>query len=142
MIVKLINREQFKEAIRVGFDSDTKIYPMYCPHVKVENIDDIVNDISDRIERGKGEATLKGVYENGSLIGYYVYEGKTLISFALNVQYRTRKYLKEFWAKIRSDLKGSFQTFLWSANGRGISWLVKNGMKIIAQDHLITHLIF
>jgi len=142
MIVKPINREQFKEAIRVGFDSDAKIYPMYCPHVKVETVDDIVNDISLRIERGKGDATLKGLYEKGELIGYYVYEGKTLISFALNVKYRTRKYLKEFWSKIRMDLKGGFQAFLWSANGRGISWLVKNGMKIIAQDHLITHLIF
>lgn len=142
MVSKIINREQFKQAIRVGFDSDDNIIPMYCPHVKVENVDDIVSDISSRIEKGKGDATLKGVFENGQLIGYYVYEGKTLISFALNVQYRTRKYLKEFWAKIRSDLKGGFQAFLWSANGRGISWLVKNGMKIIAQDHLITHLIF
>ena len=142
MIVKQINRAQFKEAIRIGFDADTKIYPLYNPNVKVENVDDIVNDISERIEKAKGGATLKGVYENGNLIGYYVYEGKTLISFALNVKYRTRKYLKEFWSKIRSDLKGGFQAFLWSANGRGISWLVKNGMKIIAQDHLITHLIF
>lgn len=142
MIVKHINREQFKEAIRVGFDSDNKIYPMYCPHVKVENVDDIVNDISSRIEQSKGSATLKGIYESGELIGYYVYEGKTLISFALNVRYRTRKYLKEFWAKIRSDLKGGFQCFLWTANQRGISWLMKNDMKVIAQDNLITHLIF
>jgi hypothetical protein len=142
MITKLINREQFKQAIKAGFDSDDKIIPMYCPHVKVENVDDIVSDISERIEKSKGNAILKGVYENGKLIGYYVYEGKTLISFALNVKYRTRKYLKEFWSKIRSDLKGGFQSFLWTANQRGISWLIKNGMKVIAQDHLITHLIF
>lgn len=142
MIAKPINREQFKQAIRVGFDSDDKIIPMYCPHVKVENVEDIVKDISTRIEKGKGNASLKGVYEGGELIGYYVYEGKTLISFALNVQYRTRKYLKKFFSLIREDLQGGWQSFLWTANQRGISWLIKNGMKIIAQDHLITHLIF
>lgn len=140
MIIKSINKEQFKEAIRISFDSDTNIYPMYCPYVKVKSVDDIVNDISYRIEKEKGNATLKGVYEKGVMIGYYVYEEKILISFALNVRYRTRKYLKEFWSKIRSDLKGGFECFLWNENIRGYKWLQKNGMKIIAQDNLITHL--
>lgn len=140
MITKDINKKQFKDAIKIAFDADPKIYSLYCPHVKVETVDDIVNDISGRIGKDISTATIKGVYEKNELIGYYVYHGKTLVSFALNVKYRNRKYLKEFWSEIRSDLKGSFQCFLWSVNVRGWKWLEKMGMKIIAQDNLLTHL--
>lgn len=140
MITKDINKKQFKDAIKIAFDADKVIYNLYCPHVKVETVDDIVDDISARIGKDVSKATIKGVYEKNELIGYYVYHGKTLVSFALNVKYRNRKYLKEFWNKIRSDLKGSFQAFLWSKNIRAAKWLEKMGMKIIAQDNLLTHL--
>jgi len=142
MISKNINITQFKEAIRIAFDNDKQIYSLYCPNVVVNSVDDIVNDISSRIGKDASKATIKGVYEKNELIGYYVYEGKTLISFALGVKHRTRKYLKEFWHKIRSDLKGGFQVYLWSRNRRGYRWLQKNGMKIVAQNDLLTHLIF
>lgn len=142
MNAKNINKEQFKEAIKVGFDQDSSIYKLYCPHVKVKNVEDIVDDISSRINKDVSKAVIKGVYEKNELIGYYVYDGKTLVSFALNIKYRTRKYLKAFWSAIRNDLIGHFQCYLWTANRRGINWLMKNDMKIINQDHLITHLIF
>ncbi len=142
MISKQINTTQFKEAIKIAFDSDKDIYSLYCPHVSVNNVDDIVNDIATRIGKDVSSAIIKGIYEKSELIGYYVYYGKTLISFALGMKYRNRKYLKEFWSKIREDLRGSFQCFLWSRNRRGYRWLEKNGMKIVAQDELLTHLIF
>ncbi len=142
MVSKKINNTEFKEAIRKAFSEDKDIYSLYCPRIVVENVTDIVNDISGRIGGDVKRAVIKGVYEKNELIGYYVYEGKTLVSFALEVKYRNRKYLKEFWRKIREDLKGGFQCFLWSKNKRGYRWLEKNGMKIVAQDELLTHLIF
>lgn len=142
MISKKINNEQFKEAIRISFTADDKIFKMYCPFVKVTNMDDIICDIYGRVIKDVNAAVIKGVYNGEELIGYYVYHGKTLVSFALNMKYRTRKYLKEFFGIIRKDLRGDWQCFLWTANQRGISWLVKNKMKVIAQDHLITHLTY
>jgi hypothetical protein len=142
MIAKVIDNKEFRRAIKAGFDGDTAIYKLYAPHINVSTVDDIVEDISARVGAGAQSATLKGVYEKSNLIGYYVYEGKTLISFCLNIQFRNRKYLKEFWSKIRSDLKGNFQTFLWSNNTRGWTWLQKQGMKIAAQDEFITHLTY
>lgn len=142
MISKRINKKEFQSAIRVGFDGDNGIYDLYCPHIKVQTVDDIVIDISSRIWNSAHEAVIKGVYEKNELIGYYVYESKTLVSFCINVKYRNRKYLKDLFSLIRRDLKGDWQSFLWTANQRAISWLVKNGMKIINQDHLITHLTY
>jgi hypothetical protein len=140
MTTAVLNRDQFKFAIRAAFVNDNRIYSLYCPHVEVGSVDDIVDDIATRINNDVPKAVIKGVFEKSELIGYYVYYNKMLISFALNIKYRNRKYLKEFWSKIRSDLKGSFQCYLWSVNQRGWRWLCKMGMKIVAQDHLLTHL--
>jgi len=143
MKTKTLDKETFKDAIRVAFEDDNAIFLLYCPNIKVNTLDDIVNDVSNRIRTDVTDATVKGIYEGDKLIGYYVYDlpHKLLVSFGLNKGYRSRKYLNKFWACIRSDLKGMFQCFLWTRNGRGIKWLQKNGMKIAATDSLITLLI-
>ena len=142
MISKIINNEEFKNAIRVGFNEDNVIYSLYCPKVKVLCIDDIIDDIFNRIKSDTRNITIKGVYEKNKLIGYHAYDDKTLISFALNTNYRSRKYLHAFWDLISKDLRGGFDAFMWTINQRGIKWLLKNNMKIGDSDNLITHLIF
>ena len=142
MIAKNINNEEFKNAIRTGFECDNEIYPLYCPHVKVSCTEDIVSDIFNRVKADIRDITVKGVYEKEQLIGYYVCDEKTLVSFALNKQYRKRKYLHAFWDLIRKDLRGIFECYLWSANKRAIKWLLKNGFNIKQVDHYITHLIY
>lgn len=142
MIAKCINKKQFKEAIRISFDGDDKIYGLYNPNVKVENIDDIVKDISERVESDVRGIAIKGAYEDNSLVGYYAYAGDTLVSFGLSVEHRQRKHLKALWGLIRKDLKGAFQCYLFTRNIRGCKWLQKNGMKIFQQDSSLTHLIF
>jgi hypothetical protein len=144
MISKTINNNQFKEAIKTSFINDEYIFHAYNPTVKVETIGDIIKDISTRINEDVSNAEIKGVYDKNILVGYYVFDlpHKTLVSFGLNVGYRKRKYLKELWSLIRADLKGKFQAFLWSRNLRACKWLQKNGMKIVAADNLLTHLIY
>jgi hypothetical protein len=141
MIRKSINDEQFKEAIKVSFSDDKEIFSLYNPHIKVESVDDIVNDISYRIKNEVNNAIVKGVYEKNELVGFYAYEGHTLISFALNVKYRTRRYLNGLFSLIRGDIKGQFQCFLFNKNIRAIKYLSKQGMKIGNSNELITHLI-
>ena len=141
MIRKSINNEQFKEAVKVSFSDDKEIFSLYNPNIKVETVEDIVKDISYRVSNEVNNAVIKGVYEKNELVGYYAYEGHTLISFALNVKYRTRKYLNNLFSLIRKDIKGQFQCFLFSKNIRAIKYLNKQGMKIGNQSDLITHLI-
>lgn len=141
MNTKQINNIEFQKAIKVAFDGDEKIYNLYCPNIKVESVNDIVKDISHRIWKGEENAIIKGVYDKGELIGYYVYRDHLLISFGLNVQYRVRKYLREFYSSIKKELGGHFTCFLWTRNVRGIKWLIKNGCGIVEQNNLITHII-
>lgn len=141
MTGKVINNNQFKKAIRVSFDGDSDIFSLYCPMVEVKCVDDIVADISHRICDETNGSIIKGVYEKSELVGYYVYDKHTLISFALAIKYRTRKYLNNLFSLIRSDMKGGIQCFLWSKNARGIRYLCKQGMKIGNRDEILTHLI-
>lgn len=140
MIQKQINNDQFKEAIREAFNADQGIYEMYCPCIIVQSTNDIVDDISNRIFNDEPDATIIGVFDGCNLIGYYVFKENTLISFALNVKYRTRRHLRDFFNIIKKALNENFICYLWSRNVRGIKWLMKNGMQIIQSEPLITKL--
>jgi hypothetical protein len=129
MIAKSINNTQLKEAIRIAFMGDNDIYSLYDPSVEVKNVDEIVVDIIKKVDTHP-EIVTKGIYEKNQLIGYIIYNRVALISFALNINYRLRKYLREFFALIRKEIKGKFNCFLWSKNVRAIKFLVKNGMDI------------
>lgn len=141
MNTKKLNNIEFQKAIHVAFNNDVNIYNLYCPHIKVESVNDIVKDISQRIWKGEEHATIKGVYEKGELIGYYVYRDHLLISFGLSVKYRMRKYLRDFYSNMKKELGGHFTVFLWSRNIRAIKWFIKNGCGIVEQNNLITQLI-
>lgn len=145
MIAKKINTNQLKEAIKVAFSEDAKIVDFYDPHKKIEEVDDIVTDISKKICEFKSgakaeEVEIKGIYEKGNLIGYYVFKPSLLISFSLNIQYRTRPFLNAFWGLIKRDMNSRFNCFLWSKNVRAIKFLQKRGMRIMQCDNLITKL--
>ena len=140
MIKREINGIELREAIRVAFNMDDNIYKLYCPCVKVETLNDIVRDISSRLHNDEPDAELRGVYEKGEIIGYYVFDGTRLISFALNKKYRDKRRLRKYFDLIRDELGDEFECYLWSINERGVRWLVKNGMRIIDVNPLITKL--
>ena len=139
MIIQSITYKQLPEAIKVSFEKDKDIYDLYDPNVKVENIEDIVKDIYKKL--GENELYYKGVYEKGRLVGYFAYNAQRqiLISFALNVEYRQRKYLKEFYSLIKREI-GKFDCYLYMRNIRAINWLKKMGMQAEGFNKMIIKL--
>ncbi len=127
MTTKEITYNTFEEAIRVSFKEDLHIFDFYDPNVKVGTVKDIVNDITRKVSHFAG-AKLRGVYEGTELIGYFVYQGRILISFSLAIKYRVRKYLRDFFNLINKELKKDFVVYLWKRNVRAIKWLQKNGL--------------
>ncbi len=130
MTIKSITYEQIEKAIHISLCEDINVYKFYDPDVKVETIEEIVVDISRKIKTFDF-VILKGVYEKGELIGYFAYRKKMLISFALSMKYRVRKYLREFFNTINKELKKDFICFLWGKNIRAVRWLEKNGMEAV-----------
>jgi len=140
MIAKEIDNRQLKLAISVGFDGDHKVVSLYDPNVPVSSIADVQADILRKLNE-LDELKIMGVFDKSKLIGYYVCRGGLLISFALSVSFRTRSYLRKFFALINAEFQGCFVCLLWTKNERGIKWLVKNGMQVAARDNNITQLI-
>lgn len=129
MTSKEITYTLLGKAIEVAFKEDKHIYSLYDPNVKVETLEDIVKDIPRKI-KGFKSPILRGVYEKEELIGYFVYQGKMLISFSIAMKYRVRKYLREFFNLINKELKGDFVCYLWKRNLRAIKYLQKNGLEV------------
>lgn len=142
MRTKEITYESLKDAINISFKRDKDIYDLFDPNVKVNCIEEIVENVSEKILTYGGNCHYIGVYEKEKLIGYFVYREKQLISFALDVPYRQRKYLREFFRIIKTKISGHFMALLWNKNIRAIKYLQKHGMNVINQNSQITQLAY
>ena len=142
MTSRKISIEKLKESIEVAFDGDNEIVKLYDPNVEVGNIEDVINDIYNKIFEIKDLCICKGVYDSQTLIGYYIYSSILLISFSLNVKYRTESNLIDFFDIIKKDLGDEFGCRLWSKNKRAIKWLEKNGMEAVEDYNNITQLVY
>lgn len=141
MIAKEITYREFEKAIKVAFENDAAVYSLYDPKVPVENVDDIIRDVVMKV-RTYENAIYKGVFEKGKLIGYYVYEDNSLVSFGLNVQYRVRNNRREFFGIIKRELTKPFFCILHSRNVRAVKYLLKQGCTINDSNPLQTQLIY
>lgn len=140
MTSKEITYDQLEAAIRIAFLNDRDIFKFYDKNVIVTNLDELSNDIMEKI-KGYPEAKFMAIYEKDKLIGYFVYMDGTLISFGLNVEYRVRKSLRDFFKHIKKTIKGRFYCTLWSRNIRAVKYLMKQGMQIIDTNPHITKLV-
>jgi len=136
MIPKQISYNQLRKAIEVSFNNDNFIFDFYDPNTKVENIEEIVNDVLKKINTYEIPFYF-GVYDKEKLIGYFVYKENQLISFALAKEYRVRKYLREFFKIIKNQIKGHFMCLLWKKNIRASKYLLKNKMEIINENEQV-----
>lgn len=140
MTTKEISYRRLGEAIRVAFTADHDIFKFYDSSAPVKNIDDIVENIILKLSEYGEDVKCKEVYEKSELIGYYVFLDRQLISFSINIAYRKRKYLREFFGLIKKDLDNNFWCALYNRNVRAIKYLIKNQMIITSFDKLITRL--
>lgn len=142
MQAKIISYNRLKDAVKIAFYEDKDIFKFFDPTVEVKGLDELVENILQKILTYGENCFYVGVYEKEALIGYFVYKDKQLISFSLSVEYRTRKYLRDFFRLIRTEIKGHFMVLLWSKNIRAIKYLIKHGMQEINRGNNITQLAY
>ena len=142
MISKEIKYDDLYKAIKIALVEDKNIVELYDPNIRVENANDVVDDIYRKIFEIKEHCICKGVFEKEKLIGYYVYTDLLLLSFSISSQYRTRGFLRDFFSLIRRDLGKKFMCRLWSKNIRAIKWLLKNNFEIVESKNEITELVY
>ena len=142
-----VKQIQFNELSTVLFDTfngDEKLLIYFDPTVSIYTIEGIVDNIekkiSDYISIFK-EVIIFSVINKNKTVGYFIYNNKMLISFGLNIDYRTIKKSLLFFNLIKSQIGSNFYCTLYSVNTRAINWLIKMGLKIEANNLLTTKLI-
>lgn len=140
MTSRIIDNTELMEAIKIAFEGDEDIVPLYDPNEKVNSINDVVLSVWAKIDVLGDLCISKGVYVKNKLVGFYVYCESLLISFSINKDYRTSEYLKGLYELMKMDLGEEFYCRLWEKNERAIKWLVKNNMEIMYSENEITYL--
>ena len=68
------------------------------------------------------------VLKDDEEIGYVCKIPNNLYSFGVNINYRTKENLSEFWERVKEVMGDSFICMLFPQNVRAINWLKKMGM--------------
>jgi hypothetical protein len=66
---------------------------------------------------------------DGEEIGYVCKIPNNLYSFGININYRTKDNLIEFWERVKELMGDSFICMLFPQNTRAVEFLKKQGMQ-------------
>lgn len=140
MTARDISYNEIKEAIKIAFSDDEKLLTFYDPSANVKTTDDIMIDVIRKVATYKEKIFWKGVFVDNELVGYFVFSPFLLISFGLNVKYRDKK--TKFFVLMQKTVGKRFSIHLFNSNIRGIKYLIKNKMKIVGSNEMITKLVY
>lgn len=76
------------------------------------------------------------------IIGYMVIGENYLFSYCINIAYRTKVVLMDWWAQVIDLFKGHFGTFLYKKNDRALRFMIRNGMEVIDEKPNYVTLIY
>jgi hypothetical protein len=141
MITKTISYYQLKYAVREAFLYDTKAFDFFDKTARITTMEELVDNVLSKI--GTHENPIyKGVFYKAEIVGYFVYDGDSLISFAVNAKYRTRKILRGFFSAMKNEMTRPFFCVLWSRNVRAVKYMLKHGCIINDSNPLQTQLVY
>jgi hypothetical protein len=139
LVAKTIDINHLQEYVRTAFENDFELIDFYDKSVSVSSIEEICENVCDKLESLIEPCELRGILVNDKIVGYFAFSQGILTSFGLNLVYRNEEYLKEFWELIKSEIGGSFQCCLFGHNLRAIKYLEKMEMKIILENMTILY---
>lgn len=141
MRIEKINTEELKYFISSAFWDDNELISLYDKNVPVKFIEDVCDNVYEKISSLTEKSSIRGVTDDeGFPIGYFAFEPQALISFGININYRNKVNLVEFWEHIKKEIGTTFSCYLFDYNVRAINWLKKCGMNILFENVTILQL--
>jgi hypothetical protein len=134
--LKTISSGFLGSAIHFAFKGDWQLIHHY--HLVNGDLADCVKSTFYEIDKVSREGTALeyfGIYytdprKQTILIGFTVTGPKILLSFGINLKYRSKEIVLEWWQCVLTWLSGEFVTWLFKKNTRAIAFLTRNGMEI------------
>ena len=132
--IKKISVNNLPNLVYLSYLGDDEFLSKYSPHIKDED-SSLVTSVNGELyfiyEMGQTKKLnyYKVIYQKKP-IGYFVtIADDWLYSFSINIKYRKKDLLVNWWKQIEKTLKKEFYCCLYEKNDRAISFLTKNGMK-------------
>lgn len=140
--IEKISKFTLPELIRIAYEGDEDLLNKF--HVDKFDINGAVAStlwmIEQTDEREYEEMDHYKVSLDGTPIGYVSLFPNFLYSFGININYRTKEILTEWWAKVKEIFGGKFITMLYPNNERAIEFCKKQGMVEVPdiEDNCVT----
>lgn len=130
-----------KQSIAIAFEGDKDIF-IYCdPEFANSSLEQLVDSIYQKIADYPSyfkKCFFENLVVDSNTVGFICYtkSPNMLVSFGVNINYRSKEILEDVFSVIKEKFDGdSFTSLMWARNTRAIKWLEKNGMKIEPFEH-------
>lgn len=139
--INRVSKVKLRGIIELSFEGDTDLIEKYhsVGISKDASIDETMKRIDDISKMQK--CSFFDVRFCGKSIGYFVIFDKFLFSFCINIRYRKKDILLEWWGEVKKQLGEEFGTMLFNKNEPAIEFLKRQGMKVFKKDTETTILI-
>lgn len=136
-----IEQSELTQYMTLGFQDDIELFDRYhhfrgdlsaCVQATMRNINECAALMPLHFYK---------LESDGEPIGYSVTGPSILYSFAINIKYRTKGIVLQWWEHMKALLHNDFRVVLYNINKRAIDFFIKNGMEKIHQDKEYTILI-
>lgn len=132
--------EEIPDLVRLGFGNDPELMSKY------QQLDtDFETTVSRNIENIESSAKLGTliyylVQNENEKLGFTVVdvENYLLVSFGINIKFRTKKVVTEWFMRIKMIFEDGFGCVLWNKNKRAIQFLERQGMTIENKNDELT----
>lgn len=122
-------------AIHFAFKGDWQL--IHKLHLVNGDLNDCVKSTFrqiDSVSHGGTPLQFWGIYllqgDEKNLIGFTVTGPKMLFSFGINIQFRTKEIVMNWWQCVLTLLGNEFVTWLFKKNTRAIDFVTRNGMEV------------
>lgn len=123
-----------KEYIYIACRGDNQIIDFFDPTIPVSSPEEAADRIWDKLVANYPESNFVPLHHNGEKIGFYAWVPGLLISFGVNIEYRTKDVLTEVWDGILREMGDGFSVVLYTKNTRAIQWLERCGMRVFGEN--------
>jgi hypothetical protein len=139
---KIISTDELKDLIYLSYENDADLVKRFHS-INLDNeehsFEECVELTYNRIIESK-ESVNSDIFKvlyNGEEIGYMVIFGSVLYSFAIFPSFRKKEILISWWEEVKKLFGREFGTLIYNNNIRCLIFLLKNDMKIVAEENNI-----
>lgn len=129
--LRQIESNELKHLVEIAYKGDANLLDKFWG--EDFSLEEAVNETMFMVSEVSREIEISHyvVIFDGQEIGYVSRIPNNLYSFGINIDYRTKSNLIEFWERVKEVMEDGFICMLFPQNQRAINFLKKQGMKEI-----------